>query len=88
MVSCLSKQRRFLIPRSVESFAKDIAGLTAFSQLALLVASKQSSYIFKYQRRKSHCITLKSNVWDVVNKIFFQLAKTKRSSSFDSSSEV
>ena len=33
-------------------------------------------------------MVLKSNVWDIVNKIFLELAKTKCSSLFDSSSEM
>ena len=60
----------------------------AFSQVALLVARKQSSYIFYYQQQDYHCMVLKSNVWDIVNKIFLELAKTKCSSLFDSSSEM
>ena len=60
----------------------------AFSQVALLVARKQSSYIFNYQQQDYHCMVLKSNVWDIVNKIFLELAKTKCSSLFDSSSEM
>ena len=60
----------------------------AFSQVALLVARKQSSYIFNYQQQEYHCMILKSNVWDTVNKIFLELAKTKCSSSFGSSSEM
>ena len=50
--------------------------------------SKRSSYIFNYQQQENHCIVLKSNVWDIVNKIFLELAKTKCSSLFDSSSEM
>ena len=53
-----------------------------------MVARKQSSYIFKYQQQESHCMTVKSNVWDIVNKIFFEQVKTKCISSFDSSSEM
>ena len=60
----------------------------AFSQVALLVARKQSSYIFNYQQQDYHCMVLKSNVWDIVNKIFLELAKTKCSSLFDPSSEM
>ena len=60
----------------------------AFSQVALLVARKQSSYIFNYQQQEYHCMVLKSNVWDIVNKIFLELAKTKCSSLFDPSSEM
>ena len=52
-----------------------------------MVARKQSSYIFKYQQQESHCMTVKSNVWDIVNKIFLEQVKTKCISSFDSSSE-
>ena len=33
-------------------------------------------------------MVLKSNVWDIVNKIFLELAKTKCSSLFDLSSEM
>ena len=33
-------------------------------------------------------MVLKSNVWDIVNKIFLELAKTKCSSLFDPSSEM
>ena len=52
------------------------------------MARKQSSYIFNYQQQDYHCMVLKSNVWDIVNKIFLELAKTKCSSLFDSSSEM
>ena len=62
--------------------------MKAFSQVALLVARKQSSYIFNYQQQGYHCMILKSNVWDIVNKIFLELAKTKCSSLFDPSSEM
>ena len=63
-------------------------GLTAFSHVALLVTRKQSSYIFNHQQQEYRGMILKSNVWDIVNKIFFELAKTKCSSSVDSSSET
>ena len=47
-----------------------------------------NALFINYQQQESHCMKLKSDVWEIVNKIFLELAKTKCSSSFDSSSEI